>query len=148
MPNVVDLSRGGGADPHAVVALIAFSKKARAMLSVRLAEIGLQLGEDDVLRVLQSGKITTIQEVSDELFVRSHTVTKIVDSLVIKGLISRHAGPLLSISDAGIGMMPRIEFALSRMARDLQRVIGAARLQRLTEDMESLNEGIRLPVKL
>jgi DNA-binding MarR family transcriptional regulator len=148
MPNIVDLSRGGGADPRAVIALVAFSKKARAMLSIRLAEIGLQIGEEDILTALQSGRTTSIQEVSDALYVRTHTVSKIVDGLVVKGLISRLAGPLIAISDTGADMVPRIEFAKSRMSRDLQRVIGAARLERLTKDLEDLNEGVRLPIKL
>lgn len=142
MRNVVDLARGGGADPRAVAALISISKKFRAILAIRLAGLGLRIGDDDVIVALRNGEIRSISDLSSSLKLRFEAINRLVDRLVGLGLIVWEVGPRVHLSEAGSALVSRIDIQKSYMARDLQRVLGTEELTRLTVELEALNVGL------
>lgn len=140
MSNIVDLSDAGGGDTRIVKELVALSKMMKALVRLRLAEIGLQPGEDDVLIAMSGDRIASVSAIASELFVRFETMLRLVDQLVAKGHVERIAGPLIRLSANGARLLSQIERSRDQIAKDLGLRIGSIETDRVTEVLSELNK--------
>lgn len=78
----------GPANPL-VPTLLSLSKTTRALMGIRLADLGLHQGQDELLIALDMGEPLSVSALSEKLFVRPSTVSKMLDRLCAKGLVDR-----------------------------------------------------------
>lgn len=81
----------GARSPHMVLALVSIAKSTRAFLTLRLNEIGLHPGQDQLLVQLEPDQPVSVSALADQLSVRPSTVSKMLDRLIDKGLVARAA---------------------------------------------------------
>lgn len=74
---------------HPFYVLLSISKSVRALTSLSVEEIGLNVGQDQFLSAVQPGKETSVSELCTTLNVRPSTVSKMADCLTEKGLVER-----------------------------------------------------------
>jgi hypothetical protein len=140
--NVVDFPGRDEVDPRIVTLLIDISKKMRATIGLRLAEIGLATGEDDILLAIRDGRTTSASELSRSMGIRFPTLVKAVDGLVGRNLLDRVTGPMVKLSHRGALLVPGIVETRKDVARDLVTALGADVVERLTADLEELDQGL------
>jgi DNA-binding MarR family transcriptional regulator len=58
-------------------------------MGIRLAELGLHQGQDELLMALDMGDPLSVSALSEKLVVRPSTVSKMLDPLCAKGLVDR-----------------------------------------------------------
>lgn len=126
-------------DPEIVSVLIRISKKTRTVLGLRLAEIGLATGEDDLLLTLPVGQSWTIDRLSSELSVRGPTIRRAVERLAARGLIEQLTNSLVRLTGQGVSIQPRIVAVHQRIAGDIARTIDVDRLMALTAELNDLD---------
>lgn len=139
--NVIALKRAS-AEPRIVATLIAVSKQTRAILGIRLADIGLAIGEDDVTMVMSDGKPICVAEISRKLAIRQETVSRLVEQLLAHGHVERAEGPLYRLSEDGFGLVEKIVTLRMRMADDIEALLGTDAVGILTEYLETLETGL------
>ena len=76
-----------------VPTLLSLAKTTRALMGIRLAELGLNQGQDELLIALEMDKPVSVSTLSDRLVVRPSTVSKMLDRLCAKGLVERLPSP-------------------------------------------------------
>ena len=76
-----------------VPTLLSLTKTTRALMGIRLAELGLHQGQDELLMALQMDKPVSVSALSETLVVRPSTVSKMLDRLCAKGLVERLPSP-------------------------------------------------------
>ena len=76
-----------------VPTLLSLSKTTRALMGIRLADLGLHQGQDELLIALEMDKPVSVSALSEKLFVRPSTVSKMLDRLCAKGLVERMPSP-------------------------------------------------------
>jgi len=77
-----------------VPSLVSIMKSGRALITLRLAEIGLHPGQDHMLMALpEDGPPVLVSELANTLGVRSSTASKMLDRLEFAGLVRRSNGP-------------------------------------------------------
>lgn len=69
--------------------LLVIAKASRALLGVRLAEIGLNVGQDQMIALLSAETPCKVGAVADALNVRPSTVSKMADRLTATGLVEK-----------------------------------------------------------
>jgi DNA-binding MarR family transcriptional regulator len=139
--NVIEFKPGAhGAD--VVTALISISKQTRAILGLRLAELGLLTGEDDVLFAMRGGEAFSVTQLSASMSIRYPTMLKAVDGLVDRGFLDRVLGPVVRISARGQIAVPEIGAAKSKIARCLSADLGAERLDVILRDLADIGESL------
>ena len=70
--------------------LVSIMKSGRALLTLRLAEIGLHPGQDHMLMALDpNGEPVLVSRLADLIGVRSSTASKMLDRLELAGLVRR-----------------------------------------------------------
>ena len=90
-----------------VPVLLSLSKTTRALMGIRLVALGLHQGQDELLMALEVGKPASVSALSEKLFVRPSTVSKMLDRLCAKGLVERVTSPrdarltLVCMTDSG-----------------------------------------------
>jgi DNA-binding MarR family transcriptional regulator len=146
MMNVVDLPIARKPEPDIVDALIAISKKTRTILGLRLAELGLMTGEDDVLLAMDGGEAMSVTQLSTTMSVRFPTMLKAVDGLVERGFLDRVVGPVVRLSEQGHAVLSEIVALRAKITADLSSSLGADRVGALAKDLvdlgDSLGEGL------
>jgi DNA-binding MarR family transcriptional regulator len=96
-----------------VPSLVAIAKLTRCLLTLKLADVGLFNGQDELLLSLEVGVPMSVSDVAEALDVRPSTVSKMVDRLSERGLVERSKGAdqrrvLVSVTAAGIELTARI----------------------------------------
>lgn len=129
-------------DPEIVSVLIRISKKTRTILGLRLAEIGLATGEDDLMLALQADRTATVETLSSDLGVRIPTIRRAVDRLAGRGLMDQITGSIIRLTEQGIAMQPKIIAVHKRMAADILRTIDVERLAKLTAELNELDSSL------
>ncbi|MCE7029653.1 MarR family winged helix-turn-helix transcriptional regulator [Jiella avicenniae] len=83
-------------DGHRFVpSLVNIMKSGRALITIRLAEIGLHPGQDHMLMQLDaSGEPQLVCKIADAIGVRSSTASKMLDRLQSGGLVERTHGTI------------------------------------------------------
>ena len=81
-------------DAHRFVpSLVSIMKSGRALITIRLSEIGLHPGQDHMLMQLEaSGKPLLVCKLAEAIGVRSSTASKMLDRLESGGLVQRTHG--------------------------------------------------------
>ncbi|WP_061937324.1 MarR family winged helix-turn-helix transcriptional regulator [Aureimonas sp. AU22] len=69
--------------------LLSISKKTRAIMGLKLVELGLHNGQDELLLAVRGGQPLHVSLVAKQLNVRPSTVSKMLDRLIKKGLVAR-----------------------------------------------------------
>lgn len=69
--------------------LLAISKTVRAFMSIRLAELQLRKGGDEVLMALEENVVMTVSALASRLHVRPDAVSRMIEPLVPKGYLTR-----------------------------------------------------------
>ena len=88
--------------------LILLSRNIRALLALRLAEIGLPLGEDEVLMSLGNDLPMSIESICKSLNISRSTLDRLLSGLDRKGLIKRVTDELVLLSALGEAEQLRI----------------------------------------
>ena len=76
-----------------VPTLLSLAKTTRALMGLRLADLGLHQGQDELLIALEMDKPVSVSTLSERLVVRSSTVSNMVDRLCAKGFVERLPSP-------------------------------------------------------
>jgi len=138
--NVVAL-KPASADPRIVRALVAVSKQTRATLGIRLADIGLATGEDDVILAMRDGKPVCTAVLSLKLGVRETTMQRLMDQLVAHGHVEPADTPLFRLSRKGVDALADVAALRARLASDVEAMLGVEAVAKLTEYLETLETG-------
>jgi DNA-binding MarR family transcriptional regulator len=85
-------------------------------MSIKLAEIGLHIGQGDLLTSLAEGEIIAVSESAKRLNIRPSSASKLIDRLVEQGFIRRFADPLDSRKSL-IEITPSGALARSKVSR-------------------------------
>ena len=126
-------------DPRQLApALIKLSKTVRALAGLNMAEIGLQIGEDEIVLALQENRIADITQLSAELGVRFPTMLKNIDRLVERGIVSRVAGPLVKLTDRGTALVSQIVLFQRGLELELSNMLGPQSTSRLVNSLAEL----------
>lgn len=78
-------------DANMVLHLLSIAKSTRALTGLKLAEMDFHNGQDELLLALDEARPISVSRLADELHVRPSTVSKMLDRLVVKGLVERSA---------------------------------------------------------
>lgn len=77
-------------DPGLTKALIAISKRMRALMGIKLSALGLHSGQDEYLLALNHNIPQSVSSIAQVLAVKSSTCSKMTDRLFKAGYIERH----------------------------------------------------------
>ncbi|SMC81645.1 DNA-binding transcriptional regulator, MarR family [Fulvimarina manganoxydans] len=99
-----------------VPSLVNIMKSGRALITLRLAEIGLHSGQDHLLVALDpNGAPQLVSQLAEATGVRASTTSKMLDRLELKGLVTRRSdGPdrrhtMVSLTPEGIALRAEVE---------------------------------------
>lgn len=70
-------------------ALLSISKSTRALVGIKLTELGFHNGQDELVLALDEKAETSVTKLADELCIRPSTVSKMLDRLVAAGMVER-----------------------------------------------------------
>ena len=126
--------------------LISIARSIRALLSLRLAELGLGSGQDEILLSLQSGESASTAILATRLDLRETSLSKLLEPLIAKGLIER-VGEMrdarrmvVRISHAGTAMQERVQGIWNEIGNDLVGPMGSEQLDRLITELEGMQK--------
>ena len=137
--------KAGAEDRHEtaiIETLLSVAKKVRAILALRLAEIGLVNGQDEVLLALDPDLPVSLPALAGKLDMRSEIVSRLVEPLVSQDIL-KSAGftasgqRLLNVSPKGVTLQSRIRDIWNEIGADLSGPEVAAPLDRLVEDLQA-----------
>lgn len=133
------------ADVRVVPYLLSISKSSRALLGIKLAEIGFYNGQDETMLALEPDRPVTVSALADKLSVRPSTVSKMLDRLVLKKLVERTADKrdlrrtVVRITPEGMEAQTQIQKVREQVERELTADIGPADLDALLGQLRSLD---------
>ena len=118
--------------PVIVPSLLSISKSTRAFLTLLLVEIELHPGQDQLLDRLEMENPVDVSTLADLLAVRPSTVSKMLDRLIERGLVSRSS----NARDARSTMVHLTPEGLEaqRKVRDIWNKLEADLTSALTQD--------------
>lgn len=118
--------------PVIVPSLLSISKSTRAFLTLLLVEIELHPGQDQLLDRLEMENPVDVSTLADLLAVRPSTVSKMLDRLIERGLVSRSS----NARDARRTMVHLTPEGLEaqRKVRDIWNKLEADLTSALTQD--------------
>lgn len=111
-----------------VITLIA--KQSRALLGILLDEIDIHPGQDQLLLALSPDTSMTVCDLATALSVRASTVSKMLDRLVDRDLVSRSADrrdarkTQVAITEKGMNAQKEIRDIYARLEGELARSLG------------------------
>lgn len=112
--------------------LLALSKSTRQLISLKLAEIGVVAGQDQLLDAIDPDQRRGICEIARELSVRPSTVSKMLDSLERRGWCRREMDDadlrrtFVVLTEDGARVRSEVRQVWSAMNDDLTRQIPCA----------------------
>jgi DNA-binding MarR family transcriptional regulator len=130
-----------GTDPRIVTLLISVAKLTRAVVGLRLAEIGLSPGEDNILMCTDVGKPVEAGDLARTLGIRFSTLQRSVDHLVARGFLERR-GAFVKLTVDGEILLPRISAARASIANELEASLGAEAVGKMVASLELLENGL------
>ena len=129
-------------DIKIITELMSMAKRTRAILRLRLADLGLATGEDDILLGIPSEGNCSVEDLSRTLSVRAPTIERSIDSLVGRGYVERLAGPIVKLSTSGTATATRIGHMQAEIVRDLRAELGKGFVEDVATDLATLNGGL------
>lgn len=125
--------------------LLSISKRTRALVGIKLAEIGLANGQDEMLLLLEEGSPKAVMVLADGLGVRPSTVSKTLERLVQGGLALRETSrsdsrmTLVTITASGIMKREEIMAMRDRLEINLTDKIQSDNRLHLADTLRSVN---------
>ncbi|WP_062018202.1 MarR family winged helix-turn-helix transcriptional regulator [Aureimonas sp. AU4] len=104
-----------GAQAGLVASLLSISKSVRALMGLRLAELGLHPGQDELLLVLKDGTPQPVSQIAERLNVRASTMSKMKDRLKEQQLLSESTDAIdarntwVQLTPSGQALVARIQ---------------------------------------
>jgi DNA-binding MarR family transcriptional regulator len=136
---------------EAMVALLRTADDLRRHLADRLAAEDLTLQQYNVLRILRGAGergLPTL-EIGGRMVERQPGVTRLVDRLIAKELVTRQRGRrdrrqvLCRITPAGLELLARLDDTIGRADTDIVAMLSEDRVQDLVELLDLLRAGLR-----
>lgn len=109
----------------------------RAMTDIRLAEIGVTSGQDQLLDAMPETGTLSVSAMADVLRIRASTVSKMVDRLAEKGLVRRIPAEtdarltLVGLTDAGRDKQREVRQVWAALEQELACASTTARMTRM-----------------
>ncbi|WP_353956206.1 MarR family winged helix-turn-helix transcriptional regulator [Aurantimonas endophytica] len=129
MPTEAVATNGMDAAEAALVPkLLSIAKSIRAMMGLRLADLGMHAGQDELLLALVPEGTVSGSRLADTLAVRPSTVSKMLDRLVTAGLVERAEDPrdarrtVVRLTSSGVDMQGRLREVWQEVENELQDV--------------------------
>ena len=125
--------------------LLSISKLTRAMLGLKLAEIDLCAGQDQLLAVFQGTTRASISTLATAVSVRPSTVSKMVDRLIEKGLMQRLRDPtdarttLVELTPLGYHQQKSVANIWHAVEHDLTKSLQADEIDNLRSELEKVD---------
>lgn len=120
-----------GADRSMLPLLVSISKSTRGLLLCKLSALGFHNGQDELMVALDEDRPATVSKLAEQLGVRASTVSKMLDRLIMKGLVER-AGDnrdsrrtIVRITPAGVDARDRVLRLWGEIEHDLMKNVGA-----------------------
>ena len=118
--DAVDVSANDNVGPRLLPMLISLSKSSNALLGLRLAAIGLKIGQDEALLEVQRSTAATAATVATGLCIRPSTAAMLLAQLVEKGLIAgKGAGSGYGVTPAGLAAQEMVHAVYQKLEQDL-----------------------------
>lgn len=136
---------------EAMVALLRTADDLRRHLSAGLAEEDLTLQQYNVLRILRGAGergLPTL-EIGERMVERQPGVTRLVDRLITKDLVTRQRGTrdrrqvLCRITPAGLELLARLDDTIGRADADILAMMSEERVRDLVGLLDLLRAGLR-----
>ncbi|WP_152046286.1 MarR family winged helix-turn-helix transcriptional regulator [Aureimonas psammosilenae] len=115
-----------------VPSLLMLAKQTRAILGIKLAALDLVAGQDQMILVLSPSETMAACTLAEVLSVRPSTVSKMMDRMMEKDLITRVSDPTdarkvrVGLTQKGVAMQDRIHLVMAEFEEELMRVLGEA----------------------
>lgn len=138
--NVVAL-KPSSANPRIIKALVAVSKQIRSMLALRLANIGLAIGEDDLILAMSDGKPICAEQLCRKIGISQQTLHRVIQDLVARGYVEPAERPLFRLSRKGNESVGHIEALRVQIASEIDAMIGVDGIEKLCEFLETIEAG-------
>jgi DNA-binding MarR family transcriptional regulator len=125
--------------------LLSIAKLTRAMLGLKLAEIDLCAGQDQLLSVFQGTTRASISTLANAVSVRPSTVSKMVDRLIEKGLMQRFRDPndarttLVELTPLGQHQQQMVADIWHAVERDLTKSLASGEIDNLRGELEKVD---------
>ncbi len=111
---------------------------------------GLSPAQYNLLRILRGAQpgVLCLSEVADRLITRDPDVTRLVDGLARRGLVSRNRDTtdrrvvLVEITEAGLDLLRPLDSASTRQALSTMAGLSTGQLQALDQLLDTLRSGI------
>ena len=137
-----------GNEPMMVNTIMALAKRTRAYVGIRLKEVGLAIGQDELLVSLDEHDGATVSALAELIFVRPSTVSKMLDRLAAKGLVRRdrpegdQRRTVVYMTPEGREMVRQVHRIYTEIDLDLQRVDEAFADPDLRRTVEMLGDAV------
>ncbi len=124
--------------------LMLLSKSMRTYMNVRLEELGLWAGQDEVLMALEHGG-QSVGTVARRINVRPSTVSKTLRSLLATGLVTRSAqlhdqrSSIVTLTPSGEKMTKRIRELYTDMNREFEKQIEREQMAVTAQHLEQMH---------
>jgi DNA-binding MarR family transcriptional regulator len=126
--------------------MVSVSKSVRALLGIKLAEIGLNNGQDEAMLALDEANPVSVAVLAEKLSVRPPTVSKMLDRLVAKNLVDRvndssdARKTMVKITPTGLETQERIREVWSQVGSDLSEFARGEDSQVLMRELSGLQK--------
>jgi len=144
LPAMDDIAIGDDSVPI-VSRLLSIAKLTRAMLGLKLAEIDLCAGQDQLLSVFQGPSRASISTLANAVSVRPSTVSKMVDRLIEKGLMQRLRDPndarttLVELTPLGYHQQKLVAEIWHAVEHDLTKSLALGEIHNLRGELEKVD---------
>jgi DNA-binding MarR family transcriptional regulator len=141
-----ELIEAGDSDDGMISSLLLIGKTTRAIVGYRLIELGLFVGQDDLIIQLDPLVPKNVGEVAEDLNIRPSTVSKTLDRLFAAGLVTRTRNPNdarttgILLTSSGTDMRKRILRMRYDLNDEIMHHVGIAGLTVGPADMKAVGE--------
>ncbi|WP_246217930.1 MarR family winged helix-turn-helix transcriptional regulator [Jiella pacifica] len=127
--------------PVLVPSLLSIAKSTRAFLTILLAEIDLHPGQDQLLDRLEAENPVNVSTLAELLAVRPSTVSKMLDRLIERGLVSRSANArdarrtMVHLTPAGLEAQRQVREIWLKLEADLTTALTPDDIAKLDDSL-------------
>jgi DNA-binding MarR family transcriptional regulator len=129
--------------------LLSISKSTRALLYLKLAEIDFCNGQDELILLFDDDEIVGMSTVAYRLNVRPSTVSKMIDRLLLKGLLERIGDEsdarrtIVRLTPAGVEAREKIRMLRARLETELFGKISHERMHGVASSLDLLEDTLK-----